>query len=91
LPNKGVGMIFRPQNGQDRELSCEADFCGNPRTETAHVDDSSSKLRTRYLTIYHKYPVTRAFQDADRNGTYYIHVYAMTISKGFLRKYRSRT
>jgi len=46
MPNKGEGIIFRPENGQDMELSCEADFCGNWRTETAHVDNSTFILRT---------------------------------------------
>jgi len=36
MPNKGEGIIFRPENCQDMELSCGADFCGNWRTEIAH-------------------------------------------------------
>jgi len=54
MPNKGERIIFRPENGQDMELSCEADFCGNQRTETTHVDNPTSrasKMQTEVALI----------------------------------------
>ena len=57
---KDEGIIFEIRRGQNMELWCDADFCSNWRAETAHMDKSTAKLRTRYLITYAGCPVTWA-------------------------------
>ena len=34
-----AGIIFKPENDRNMELWFDADFCGNWRVETAHVEN----------------------------------------------------
>ena len=52
MATKDKGIIFDMRKGQNMELWCEADFCGNWRAEMADVDKSTAKSRTGYLITY---------------------------------------
>ena len=54
------GIIFRIRKGQNMELWCDRNFCSNWRAEMAHVNKSTAKSRTRYVSMYVECPVTWA-------------------------------
>jgi len=60
MATKEEGIIFRIRKGQNMELWCDADFCGDWRAETAHVDKTTAKLRAGYEVMYASCPVTWA-------------------------------
>jgi len=48
MATREEGIIFRIRKGQNIALWCEADFCGNWRADTVHVDKMTAKSRTGY-------------------------------------------
>jgi len=56
--NNGGSYNFQAKKDRNMELCCDADFCGNWRAETAHVDKSTAKSRTGYIITDAGCPVT---------------------------------
>ena len=59
MDTRSQGIIFEPTNNA-LELWCDADFSGNWRAETAHLDRTTAKSRTGYIIRYAGCPLTWA-------------------------------
>jgi len=60
MATKDEGLIFNIRKSQNMELWCDADFCGNWRAETVHMDKTTAKPRTGDVITYAGCPVTWA-------------------------------
>ena len=59
MATRTEGIVFEPDSSS-LELWCNADFSGNWREDTAHLDRSTAKSRTGYIVKYAGCPLTWA-------------------------------
>jgi len=55
-----IRRLILESTNNSLELSCDADFSGNWKADTAHFDRTTAKSRTGYVIKYPGWPITWA-------------------------------